>query len=130
MQTTARRNGIPIDTLAFEHGIVNLDESEINGPPKEGVYIKGLFLEGMLHMHLQTTQWHQCATPLLPKAPGATHAADHISVLECLACCSHACGVCADMHDYPSLTCHTMFVTHVDLYTGSLHHTLSYELQT
>jgi len=46
LQTTARRNGIPIDSLVFEHGIVNLDEREINGPPKEGVYIKGLFLEG------------------------------------------------------------------------------------
>lgn len=46
MQTTARRNGIPIDSLVFEHGVVNLEEREINGPPKEGVYIKGLFLEG------------------------------------------------------------------------------------
>jgi hypothetical protein len=46
VQTTARRNGIPIDSLVFEHGVVNLDEREINGPPKEGVYVKGLFLEG------------------------------------------------------------------------------------
>lgn len=46
LQTTARRNGIPIDSLVFEHGVVNLDEREINGPPKEGVYVKGLFLEG------------------------------------------------------------------------------------
>lgn len=46
LQTSARRNGIPIDSLVFEHGIVNLEEREINGPPKEGVYVKGLFLEG------------------------------------------------------------------------------------
>jgi dynein heavy chain len=46
LQTTARRNGIPIDSLVFEHGMVNLEEREINGPPKEGVYVKGLFLEG------------------------------------------------------------------------------------
>jgi hypothetical protein len=46
LQTTARRSSIPIDSLIFEHGVVNLDEREINGPPKEGVYVKGLFLEG------------------------------------------------------------------------------------
>lgn len=46
LQTSARRNGIPIDSLVFEHGIVNLEQREINGPPKEGVYVKGLFLEG------------------------------------------------------------------------------------
>lgn len=46
LQTSARRNGTPIDSLAFEHGIVNLEEREISGPPKEGVYVKGLFLEG------------------------------------------------------------------------------------
>lgn len=47
LQTTARRNAIPIDTLAFEYGIVNLEEREINAAPKEGVYVKGMFLEGM-----------------------------------------------------------------------------------
>ena len=46
LQTTARKNSIPIDTLSFEFSIVNLDEKEILHPPKEGVYIKGMFLEG------------------------------------------------------------------------------------
>lgn len=46
LQTTARRNGVPIDSLSFEYSIVNLDEKEITTPPKEGVYIKGTFLEG------------------------------------------------------------------------------------
>ena len=46
LQTTARRNGIPIDALAFEYTIINSDEKDITAPPKEGVYIKGMFLEG------------------------------------------------------------------------------------
>jgi dynein heavy chain len=46
LQTTARRNAIPIDTLGWEFSIINLEEKEITQPPKEGVYIKGMFLEG------------------------------------------------------------------------------------
>jgi dynein heavy chain len=46
LQTTARKNAVPIDTLSFEYTIVNLDEREIQGQPKEGVYVKGCFLEG------------------------------------------------------------------------------------
>ncbi|PNH00452.1 Dynein-1-beta heavy chain, flagellar inner arm I1 complex, partial [Tetrabaena socialis] len=46
LQTTARKSSVPIDTLSFEFSIINLDEREITAPPKEGVYIKGLFLEG------------------------------------------------------------------------------------
>lgn len=47
-QTTARKNSVPIDTLSFEFQVVNMDEDELalQGPPKEGVYIKGMFLEG------------------------------------------------------------------------------------
>ncbi|GIM07381.1 hypothetical protein Vretimale_11536 [Volvox reticuliferus] len=46
LQTTARKSSVPIDTLSFEFSIINLDEREITAPPKEGVYIKGLYLEG------------------------------------------------------------------------------------
>lgn len=46
LQTTARKASVPIDTLSFEFSIINLDEKEILMPPKEGVYVKGLFLEG------------------------------------------------------------------------------------
>jgi len=46
LQTTARRNAIPIDTLSFDYSIVNLDEKEIQQQPKEGVYIKNMYLEG------------------------------------------------------------------------------------
>ena len=40
LQTTARRNSIPIDSLSFEYSVVNIDERELQQPPKEGVYIK------------------------------------------------------------------------------------------
>ena len=46
LQTTARKNSVPIDTLSFEFTIVNMEEKEIQQGPKEGVYIKGAFLEG------------------------------------------------------------------------------------
>lgn len=40
LQTTARSNSIPIDSLSFEYSVVNIDERELQQPPKEGVYIK------------------------------------------------------------------------------------------
>lgn len=40
VQTTARRNSIPIDSLSFEYSVVNIDERELQQPPKEGVYVK------------------------------------------------------------------------------------------
>jgi len=46
LQTTARKNAIPIDTLSFEYAIINQDEKEVQAQPKEGVYVKGMFLEG------------------------------------------------------------------------------------
>lgn len=46
LQTTARRSSIPIDTLSFDFSIVNLTEKEILQVPKDGVYVKGMFLEG------------------------------------------------------------------------------------
>ncbi|KAI5057584.1 hypothetical protein GOP47_0027599 [Adiantum capillus-veneris] len=46
MQTTARRSLVPIDTLSWEFSIVNRDEADINEPAKDGIFVKGLFLEG------------------------------------------------------------------------------------
>jgi dynein heavy chain, axonemal len=46
LQTTARKNAIPIDTLSFEYSIVNVEPSEVAAPPKEGVYVQGMYLEG------------------------------------------------------------------------------------
>jgi dynein heavy chain, axonemal len=46
LQTTARKNSIPIDTLSFDFAVLNVDPAEITTPPKEGVYAHGLYLEG------------------------------------------------------------------------------------
>jgi len=46
LQMCARKNNISIDMLSWEFVIVNQQEKDILQGPKEGVYIKGLFLEG------------------------------------------------------------------------------------
>jgi dynein heavy chain, axonemal len=46
LQTSARRNGLAIDTLDFEYPILAEPPEKVKEHPKEGAYIKGLFLEG------------------------------------------------------------------------------------
>ena len=46
LQTSARKNGIAIDTLSWDFPIVNQDPSSITQYAKDGAYIRGLFLEG------------------------------------------------------------------------------------
>merc|ERR1711988_2077150 len=46
MQTSARANNVSIDTLAWDFPILNVEEKDVTAKPKEGAYIKGLFLEG------------------------------------------------------------------------------------
>ncbi|KAI9144540.1 dynein heavy chain and region D6 of dynein motor-domain-containing protein [Paraphysoderma sedebokerense] len=46
MQNYARKYGLPIDTLSFEHRIVDTKWSEIENKPPDGCYIRGLYLEG------------------------------------------------------------------------------------
>merc|ERR1711998_738254 len=46
MQTSARKNNVSIDVLAWDFTIINMEEKDIGQYPKEGAYIKGLFLEG------------------------------------------------------------------------------------
>jgi len=46
LQTTARRNLIPIDTLVWEFQTIYKDEMDLVEQPKEGIYVKGLYLEG------------------------------------------------------------------------------------
>jgi dynein heavy chain len=45
-QSTSRRSGIPIDVLGWEFIIMTSDEAAITVYPKEGAYIRGLYLEG------------------------------------------------------------------------------------
>jgi dynein heavy chain len=47
LQTTARKNQIPIDTLGFEYQVMTQEEKDLaKEPPDEGVYVKDMYLEG------------------------------------------------------------------------------------
>jgi dynein heavy chain, axonemal len=47
LQKTARKNNVPVDILAWEFNVLQLeDDNQIPPSPKEGVYIRSLFLEG------------------------------------------------------------------------------------
>jgi dynein heavy chain len=45
-QTSARANGLAIDNLEFEYPILTQPPEHLREGPKEGQYIRGLFLEG------------------------------------------------------------------------------------
>ncbi|EGD81605.1 dynein heavy chain 2 [Salpingoeca rosetta] len=46
LQNAARNNAVSVDTLSWEFPVMTLDDVNIVEQPKDGVYIKGLFLEG------------------------------------------------------------------------------------
>lgn len=46
LQMAARNNGVSIDTLAWEFPVMTLDDVNIIEQPKDGVYVRGLYLEG------------------------------------------------------------------------------------
>jgi dynein heavy chain len=46
LQTSARQNNVSVDSLSWEFVVSTVDDNNIVEPPKDGVYIKGLFLEG------------------------------------------------------------------------------------
>ncbi|GBG32973.1 Dynein heavy chain 2, axonemal [Hondaea fermentalgiana] len=46
LQTTARKNGVSIDSLSWEFPVLSTDTSGIAQGPKEGAYMYGMFLEG------------------------------------------------------------------------------------
>lgn len=47
LQVSARMNGVSIDSLSYETPVtVSGDKSSVNGYPKDGVYVSGIFIEG------------------------------------------------------------------------------------
>lgn len=61
LQTSARKNGVAIDVLSFEYAPVSTPVDSITAHPKEGVYVRGLFLDG--------ARWdfdHNCLAEPLP----------------------------------------------------------------
>ena len=46
LQASARKNGLAIDTLGWDFAVLNQEEETITQYPKEGAYVKGIYLEG------------------------------------------------------------------------------------
>ncbi len=61
IQTAARKHNISIDTLSWDFSVSTVEAVNILLPPKDGVYVQGLFLEG--------ATWDVKASHLLESAP-------------------------------------------------------------
>jgi dynein heavy chain len=46
LQTSARQNSVSIDLLSWEFTVMTTDDSNISQSPKDGVLVKGLYLQG------------------------------------------------------------------------------------
>lgn len=46
MQSTARRNEWPLDKMCLQCDVTKKSREEFSTPPREGVYVHGLFIEG------------------------------------------------------------------------------------
>ncbi len=46
LQTSARKNNVSVDALSWEFVVMNQEEKDITQAPREGVYVRGIFLEG------------------------------------------------------------------------------------
>ncbi|KAG2468256.1 DYH2 protein, partial [Polypterus senegalus] len=46
LQASARQNNISVDTLSWEFIVSTVDDNNLLYPPKDGVFVKGLYLEG------------------------------------------------------------------------------------
>jgi dynein heavy chain len=63
LQTYARENEVPVDTLGFKfHVLDTTDLDEISDAPKEGVYVYGMFMDG--------ARWDPKARTIVEALPG------------------------------------------------------------
>ncbi|XP_058251926.1 dynein axonemal heavy chain 2 isoform X2 [Hemibagrus wyckioides] len=46
LQSSARQNNVSVDTLSWEFTVSTVDDNNLLFPPKDGVFIRGLYLEG------------------------------------------------------------------------------------
>ena len=46
MQSTARKNELPLDRMSLSCEVTKKNKDELTGPPREGANIHGLFMEG------------------------------------------------------------------------------------
>ncbi|ESN89934.1 hypothetical protein HELRODRAFT_92871, partial [Helobdella robusta] len=47
LQTFSRNNGISMDLLSWDFSVMTVDDSNIVSAPKDGVLVKGLYLQGI-----------------------------------------------------------------------------------
>jgi hypothetical protein len=86
LQNYARRHGLPIDTVSFEHEVMDGGPPGGGGgadaawsAPEDGCYVRGMFMEGArwdLEEHtLGEGRGCRLARPALARVPGAARAA-------------------------------------------------------
>ena len=46
LQTSARANNVSVDLLSWEFTVLTITDNNLTGPPKDGVYVKGMHLQG------------------------------------------------------------------------------------
>ncbi|XP_061138372.1 dynein axonemal heavy chain 2 [Syngnathus typhle] len=61
LQSAARQNKVSVDTLSWDFTVSSLEDTHIQNPPKDGVYVRGLHLEG--------AAWDKKATCLVEAKP-------------------------------------------------------------
>jgi dynein heavy chain len=69
LQTHARKYKIAIDKLAFKFKILAVDKEKLSQPPKDGVYIYGMFLDGARWDSHQDTLAEQYPGEIYTKVP-------------------------------------------------------------
>ena len=52
MQSTARKNELPLDKMSLVCEVTKKQKEEMNSPPREGAYIHGLFMEGARYAYI------------------------------------------------------------------------------
>lgn len=76
MQSTARKNGWPLDQVALQCDVTKRNREELRSPPREGAYVHGLFMEGARWdaqvspgMSRRAPSWADCVCVSAPPPP-------------------------------------------------------------
>uniref|UniRef100_G1RF97 Dynein axonemal heavy chain 2 n=1 Tax=Nomascus leucogenys TaxID=61853 RepID=G1RF97_NOMLE len=69
LQSSARQNNVSVDSLSWEFIVSTVDDSNLVYPPKDGVWVRGLYLEGAGWDRKNSAWWRQspCSLTCLPR---------------------------------------------------------------